>query len=68
MMPAKCRSVSLGKKGEADGGYGRKKKRGQSRYKICNRLKVHEKYIIFYFKSWFSDFIKLGFEKHIFPK
>ena len=37
-------------------------------WKICNWLKVHEKYITFYIKSWFLDFIKLGYENHIFPK
>ena len=40
----------------------------QSRHKICSRLRVYEKYITFHIKSWFSDFIKLGLENHIFPK
>ena len=44
------------------------KKKGQSRYKKCNRLRVHKKNIIFYIKSWFSDFIKLGSQKYIFAK
>ena len=62
------RPVSLGREGEANGGYRRKKKKGQSRYKKCNPLRVHKKNIIFYMKSWFSDFIKLGSEKYIFAK
>ena len=57
-----------GREGEANGGYRRKKKKGQSRYKKCNRLRVHKKNIIFYIKSWFSDFIKLGSQKYIFAK
>ena len=35
-----------------DGGYKRKKKREESRYKKCNRLRVHKKYIIFHIKSY----------------
>ena len=30
---------------------GKKKKKGQPRYKKCNRLRVHKKYIIFHIKS-----------------
>ena len=43
--------VSLGRKGEVDGGYGRKKKGGQSQYKKCSLLRVHKKDIIFHIKS-----------------
>ena len=62
------RPASLEKEGEANGGYGRKKKEGQSRYKKCSQLRVHKKDIIFHIKSWFSDFIKLGSEKYVFAK
>ena len=60
--------VSLGRKGEAEGGYGRKKKGGQSQYKKCNPLRVHKKDIMFHIKNWFLDFIKLGSKKYIFAK
>ena len=55
MTSTKCRPVSLEREREVDGGYRRKKKR-QSQHKICSRLRVHKKYIIFHIKSWFSYF------------
>ena len=55
------------RKGEADGGYGRKKKKGNFGIKNAVNLECIPK-INFSIKSWFSDFKKLDSKKYIFTK